>query len=466
MYDIVSSPNKDSTKLTLKLSRVKSSESDPSGISLLIICTLLFYFFACLNSVCFTYLLGDAGPGMDQNSDNIEAELGFQQVPVLQPNLAARLQQQQILQQTGGAGGLQPPSSPYDEAELDALAEIERIEREAASEKCSKEVQDKGVVLRCLHFYITILLMKNILNRIGIDFFNVYLCIDKPLKKRKQDSFPLEPGAGGPGAPTGAPGSGSTGGANAGKLTPQEATAAGNGASRPPLMVSIDLQQAGRADGQLDPCLAAPIPALEAQRWPEEPASGPAAVEGSDTALRLKPDGRPEVIKNRVDKHDSRREGRESSKHRHHEKSSDRRGELPKPSNRAEHGRDRDRESDRDRRHRSETSSRDRRSPDSRSRSDRDRSGFQAAGEPGRSSGKQDGSKAASSSTGAKIPDSFPAQLLGGHTGALKNFQIPKVIWADQTKYIFAYQSFSCHCLQSHKTKSFPCSLLSFVFPF
>uniref|UniRef100_A0A8C6MDQ7 Nipped-B protein n=1 Tax=Nothobranchius furzeri TaxID=105023 RepID=A0A8C6MDQ7_NOTFU len=202
LYDIVSSPNKDSTKLTLKLSR-----------------------------------------------------------------------------QPIGAGGLQPPSSPYDEAELDALAEIERIEREAASEKCSKEVQDK----------------------------------DKPLKKRKQDSFPLEPGAGGPGGPTGAPGSGSTGGGNAGKLTPQEATAAGNGASRPPLMVSIDLQQASRADGQLDPCLAAPIPALEAQRWPEEPASGPAAVE------------------------------------------------------------DRDRESERDRRHRSE--------------------------------------------------------LLGGHTGALKNFQIPKQIY-------------------------------------
>uniref|UniRef100_A0A3B4ZWU0 Nipped-B protein n=1 Tax=Stegastes partitus TaxID=144197 RepID=A0A3B4ZWU0_9TELE len=154
---------------------------------------------------------------------------------------------------------------------------------------------------------------------------------NKPLKKRKQDSFPLEPGAGGPGGPTGAPGSGSTGGGNAGKLTPQEATAAGNGASRPPLMVSIDLQQAGRADGQLDPCLAAPIPALEAQRWPEEPASGPAAVEGSDTALRLKPDGR------------------------------------------------------------------------------------------------QDGSKAASSASGAKLPDSFPAHLLGGHSGALKNFQIPKI---------------------------------------
>ncbi|XP_056231603.1 nipped-B-like protein A isoform X5 [Seriola aureovittata] len=190
MYDIVSSPNKDSTKLTLKLSRVKSNESDPPGEVL---------------------------PGMDQNSDNMEPELGFQQVPVLQHNRGARLQQQQVSQQAGGASGLQPPSSPYDEAELDALAEIERIEREAASEKCSKEVQDK----------------------------------DKPLKKRKQDSFPLEPGAGGPGGPTGAPGSGSTGGGNAGKLTPQEATAAGNGASRPPLMIKRDKDTSGSNEGQM-----------------------------------------------------------------------------------------------------------------------------------------------------------------------------------------------------------------------
>ncbi|KAM9857976.1 nipped-B-like protein A [Aulostomus maculatus] len=188
MYDIVSSPNKDSTKLTLKLSRVKSNESDPPGDM----------------------------SGMDQNSDNMEAELGFQQVPVLQQNLGAR--QQQVSQQAGGAtSGLQPPSSPYDEAELDALAEIERIEREAASEKCSKEVQDK----------------------------------DKPLKKRKQDSFPLEPGAGGPGGPTGAPGSGSTGGGNAGKMTPQEATAAGNGASRPPLMIKRDKDGGVGSEGQI-----------------------------------------------------------------------------------------------------------------------------------------------------------------------------------------------------------------------
>ncbi|XP_037633013.1 nipped-B-like protein A isoform X2 [Sebastes umbrosus] len=187
MYDIVSSPNKDSTKLTLKLSRVKSNESDTPG---------------------------DGLPGMDENSDNMETELGFQQVPVLQQNLGARLSQQQL---AGVAGGLQPPSSPYDEAELDALAEIERIEREAASEKCSKEVQDK----------------------------------DKPLKKRKQDSFPLEPGAGGPGGPTGAPGSGSTGGGNAGKLTPQEATAAGNGASRPPLMIKRDKDGSGSNESQM-----------------------------------------------------------------------------------------------------------------------------------------------------------------------------------------------------------------------
>ncbi|XP_075955000.1 nipped-B-like protein A isoform X2 [Anarhichas minor] len=188
LYDIVSSPNKDSTKLTLKLSRVKSNESDTPG---------------------------DGLPGMDENSDNMETELGFQQVPVLQQNLARMQQQQQ--QQACGAGGLQPPSSPYDEAELDALAEIERIEREAASEKCSKEVQDK----------------------------------DKPLKKRKQDSFPLEPGAGGPGGPTGAPGSGSTGGGNAGKLTPQEATAAGNGASRPPLMIKRDKDVGGSNESQM-----------------------------------------------------------------------------------------------------------------------------------------------------------------------------------------------------------------------
>lgn len=107
--------------------------------------------FALLKEVCFSHVVllfqpcngvfvnipGDALPGMDDNSD-MDADLVFQKVPVLQQNLGRMQQQQQ-------ACGLQPPSSPYDEAELDALAEIERIEREAASEKCSKEVQDKGM---------------------------------------------------------------------------------------------------------------------------------------------------------------------------------------------------------------------------------------------------------------------------------------------------------------------------------
>uniref|UniRef100_A0A672N8B3 Nipped-B protein n=1 Tax=Sinocyclocheilus grahami TaxID=75366 RepID=A0A672N8B3_SINGR len=181
MYDIVSSPTKDSTKLTIKLSRVKSSETEQSAEPLSVV------------------------------------EHG-------------------------------------SEAELDALAEIERIERESAieRERCSKEVQDK----------------------------------DKPLKKRKQDSYPQEPGAAGTAGSSGTPGVG--GGCNAGnKLVPQEACAASNGASRPALMVSIDLQQAGRVEGPVDSC---PVPATEAQRWPED----------EKTAS----DGRPETPKH---KHENRR---------------------------------------------------------------------------------------------------------------------------------------------------------------
>uniref|UniRef100_A0AAR2K791 Nipped-B protein n=1 Tax=Pygocentrus nattereri TaxID=42514 RepID=A0AAR2K791_PYGNA len=198
MYDIVSSPSKDSTKLTLKLSRVKSSETDQSA-----------------------ELIG----------------------------------------------------TPYDEAEMDALAEIERIERESAieRERGSKEVQDK----------------------------------DKPLKKRKQDSYPQEPGAGGTAGATGGPTVG--GGGSAGnKLAPQEASAASNGANRPALMVSIDLQQAGRAEGQLDSC---PTPDLEAQRWPED---------GSDSAgvLRLKSKTDGEVQRTVDSRPDNRKHRPESREHR------------------------------------------------------------------------------------------------------------------------------------------------------
>lgn len=117
MYDIVSSPSKDSTKLTLKLSRVKSAETEQPG----------------------ELMSGGMEHGSDTENDlpcnSFREQSGYQQVPVLQ--------------NTGALAAKQPGSvsgTPYDEAELDALAEIERIERESAieRERCSKEVQDKG----------------------------------------------------------------------------------------------------------------------------------------------------------------------------------------------------------------------------------------------------------------------------------------------------------------------------------
>uniref|UniRef100_A0AAY4E5F7 Nipped-B protein n=1 Tax=Denticeps clupeoides TaxID=299321 RepID=A0AAY4E5F7_9TELE len=231
MYDIVSSPSKDSTKLTLKLSRVKSSEVDTSAGLL---------------------------PGVEHSSDA--------------------------------------------ETEMDALAEIERIERESAieRERCSKEVQDK----------------------------------DKPLKKRKQDSYPQEPGAGGA---AGAMGGSAGGGVNAGnKPVLQEDTATSNGSSRPALMVSINLQDTSRVDSHLE--LSAPVPSagLESQRWSEE---------SSESVLRLRTkvdtgvknaDGRPEIIKQRIEtpqKQSPDRRGGDGSRSRpdgHKQSSSDSRTrELP-----------------------------------------------------------------------------------------------------------------------------------------
>ncbi|XP_069043032.1 nipped-B-like protein A isoform X5 [Lepisosteus oculatus] len=159
MYDIISSPSKDSTKLTLRLSRVKSSEMDPQG---------------------------DLLPGMD-NSPDPEGDMAYnnmqyagqppktpaapqdvhrtnatqcltqneqagflpaQQVPVLQNTSVASAKQPQPPGVPMPGAPAQPLSAttPYDEVEMDALAEIERIERESAieRERCSKEVQDKG----------------------------------------------------------------------------------------------------------------------------------------------------------------------------------------------------------------------------------------------------------------------------------------------------------------------------------
>ncbi|XP_069077220.1 nipped-B-like protein isoform X2 [Pleurodeles waltl] len=212
MYGIISSPSKDSTKLTLRLSRVRSSDLDQSDEML----SGIDNSSVTEDDISFNiHYPGKStkSPNVPEDADRLltastclpqnekTAFLQAQQVPVLQQNtsLAEKLPQTHLVQ---SQTLLQQASiTPYDEVELDALAEIERIERESAieRERFSKEVQDK----------------------------------DKPLKKRKQDSYPLEAGsaAGGPKSASAS----------------QETVSTGNG-SRPPLLVSIDLQQAGRTD--------------------------------------------------------------------------------------------------------------------------------------------------------------------------------------------------------------------------
>uniref|UniRef100_A0A8C2BB62 Nipped-B protein n=1 Tax=Cyprinus carpio TaxID=7962 RepID=A0A8C2BB62_CYPCA len=162
-------------------------------------------------------------------------------------------------------GGMYPGSDPEGEL-VEALAAIERMESEAAMEtdRGAKEVQDKGMIQD---------VSKHIVSKMDIfhdksDESGLFLSVDKPLKKRKQDSHPQEPG-----------------GANAGhRLAPQEATAAGTSASRPGLQVS--LEQVGRVE---DACMGMPIPASEAQRWPQEPQEGV-----TPKALKHKHDHAPE----------------------------------------------------------------------------------------------------------------------------------------------------------------------------
>ncbi|KAM9138290.1 nipped-B-like protein isoform 2-T2 [Pangshura tecta] len=213
MYDIISSPSKDSTKLTLRLSRVRSSDMDQqddmlsglenSNVSEGDIPFNMQYPGQTSKTPITPQDVNrplNAAQCLPQHEQT--AFLQAQQVPVLQQNTSVAAKQPQTpVVQTQQQVSQQGTITPYDEVELDALAEIERIERESAieRERFSKEVQDK----------------------------------DKPLKKRKQDSYPQEAG-------------GATGG---NRPASQETGSAGNG-SRPALMVSIDLQQAGRVDSQ------------------------------------------------------------------------------------------------------------------------------------------------------------------------------------------------------------------------
>ncbi|XP_061873333.1 nipped-B-like protein isoform X3 [Colius striatus] len=107
---------------------------------------------------------------------------------------------------------------------------------------------------------------------------------DKPLKKRKQENKPQEAG-------------GATGGNRAAS---QETGCAGNGA-RPALMVSIDLQQAGRADSQ-----ATVTQDLDTIRKPEEIKhynDGFVCVPQEDTVgvLKFKPENHPEIFRKKSD---------------------------------------------------------------------------------------------------------------------------------------------------------------------
>nr|XP_060617388.1 nipped-B-like protein isoform X4 [Anolis sagrei ordinatus] len=107
---------------------------------------------------------------------------------------------------------------------------------------------------------------------------------DKPLKKRKQDSYPQEAG-------------GATGG---NKPASQETASAGNG-SRPALMVSIDLQQAGRTDSQ-----ATATQDLDIIKKPEEVKQcndGSVFVPQEDVVgvLKLKSENYPETPRKKTD---------------------------------------------------------------------------------------------------------------------------------------------------------------------
>ncbi|XP_040977484.1 nipped-B-like protein isoform X3 [Aquila chrysaetos chrysaetos] len=107
---------------------------------------------------------------------------------------------------------------------------------------------------------------------------------DKPLKKRKQENKPQEAG-------------GATGGNRAAS---QETGSAGNGA-RPALMVSIDLQQAGRADSQ-----ATVTQDLDTIKKPEEIKQyndGFLCVPQEDTVgvLKFKPENHPEIFRKMSD---------------------------------------------------------------------------------------------------------------------------------------------------------------------
>lgn len=130
LYGVVSSPPKDSARLTLKLSRVKLPDADqpeeaPPKVH--------------IDSDLKTDAVNSNGNNqLSRTAHDCSHKLGAeeqascQQVPV-----------RPYTKDLAVAGG-----AALDDAEIDTLAEMERIERDSASERerWSKEVQDKGTV--------------------------------------------------------------------------------------------------------------------------------------------------------------------------------------------------------------------------------------------------------------------------------------------------------------------------------
>ncbi|XP_068608687.1 nipped-B-like protein B [Brachionichthys hirsutus] len=209
-YGIVSSPPKDSARLTLKLSRVKLPDTDQPEES-------------PPSRQPVDHSLKSDLMNNNNNNNNHLSRTAHDILHNLGAGDQANCQQvpaQPHSKDVGVVGGV-----AFDDAEIDTLAEIERIDHETASERerRSKEVQDK----------------------------------DKPLKKRKQESYPQESGTESSDGPA------MQGGNADSNLTPKKTHATSNLGSRPALMVSIDLQQAGRMIGQ-------PVVVLEAKQLCEE----------------------------------------------------------------------------------------------------------------------------------------------------------------------------------------------------
>lgn len=129
LYDIVSSPSKESARLTLKLSRVKIPDIDKHQE---------------FPSRHQTELDHETDL---MNNNNNQLSRTTQRLPQLSGEEQANCKQFPFLPNTKETGVVS--GAVYDDAEIDTFAEFERIERESTSERerWSKEVQDKGEYL-------------------------------------------------------------------------------------------------------------------------------------------------------------------------------------------------------------------------------------------------------------------------------------------------------------------------------